>query len=130
MHIEEINLSEKLNFSKKILGKNFKFLLSNEKDNQGIHLAIFDNHKIKAIFSIFINNRIIEFTPIIIHPENQLKGYGTAIIKWLINYYEEMQFDNLISKIPKESLGFYISKGFIEKEENKSNKNIIEIAIK
>lgn len=129
MQIEEIDYNEILEVRHAVLYPNMDIAYAKvDNDHLGIHVGIKEAGNAVAVVSIFLDGRNIQFRKLATLPSYQGKGYGSTLIKWIINYAKEMQFKKVWGNARIEALPFYQKLGFNNMEETFS-KNDIEYSI-
>lgn len=108
MNIEEVPYDKVLEIRSKVLYPNQPIELTKvENDHEGIHLGMIDRNEIVGVVSLFLKDRKLQFRKFAILEEFQKKGYGTAIMKWIINYAEEMKLDSVWGNARRSAIEFY-----------------------
>ncbi len=97
-------------------------------DDKGIHLGIFEEGVLISAVSIFMHeNRNVQFRKLATRKDMQGKGYGIMLLKWLIDYANDVKLNRIWCNAREESLGFYQKAGFKETGErfNRNGHNYI-----
>ncbi len=88
-----------------------------ENDNQGIHLGAFEGGEMVACVSIFLEGRNLQFRKLATKPKHRNKGYATELIKYLIDYHRQFQFDRLWANARQEAVSIYEKLDFKQTKE-------------
>lgn len=87
-------------------------------DNKGIHMGLFEDGELMAVVSIFMGeNRSVQFRKLATRKEMQGKGYGSILLKWLVDYANDVKLTRLWGNARIEVLDFYKKAGFATTEE-------------
>lgn len=86
-------------------------------DNMGLHMGYYVEGKPVSVFSLFLKDGEIQFRKFATLPECQGKGYGTRLVKWLIDYAEDMKFQRIWCNSRADKIDFYKKYGFVETSE-------------
>lgn len=88
-----------------------------EDDDQGLHLGFHENEQPVCIVSLFLKGRELQFRKLATLVERQGQGYGTKVVKWILDYARDMKFDRVYANARVDVLDFYKKLGFVETEE-------------
>lgn len=123
MQIEEIEYQEVLKLRQEVMypDKDLDFVKL-ENDAKGLHLGIFDEGNLASIVSLFIEGRDIQFRKLATRPEFQRKGYASKLIKYVLDYANEMEFNKVWANSRANIYSFYEELGF-QKTANTFTKN-------
>lgn len=130
MFIQEIEYPEVLSIRKEVLypvAENAD-LAKLDDDDMGIHIGVIDKGETVGVVSIFLKDRKLQFRKLAIKKEFQKKGYGSAVLKWIADYAQEMQFDCIWANARKDALDFYLRNGYTDTNEE-FEKNGIQYTI-
>lgn len=86
-------------------------------DDKGIHIGYLVEGQPVSVFSLFLENNILQFRKFATLEAFQNKGYGTKLLEWLISYAQEMQFESIWCNARSEKTDFYKKFGFEETDE-------------
>lgn len=87
-------------------------------DEMGIHMGVFEDGELMAVVSIFMHeNRSVQFRKLATRKDMQGKGYGSILLKWLIDYANDVKINRLWCNARIEALDFYKKSGFKETNE-------------
>lgn len=87
-------------------------------DDKGIHMGLFEAGELMAVVSIFMGeNRSVQFRKLATRKEMQGKGYGSILLKWLVDYANDVKLGRLWGNARIEVLDFYKKAGFTATEE-------------
>jgi len=76
-------------------------------DEMGLHVGVYENNVLVSVMSIFLHGREVQFRKLATKKEEQGKGYASALMKWLIDYANDMKFDRLWCNARSDAKGFY-----------------------
>jgi len=86
-----------------------------DNDDMGIHMGVFEAGELITVVSIFMDkDRNVQFRKLATRKDMQGRGYGSQMIKWLIDYANDMKLNSLWCNSRKEAVGFYEKFGFKE----------------
>ncbi|MFV0417576.1 MAG: GNAT family N-acetyltransferase [Dysgonomonas sp.] len=91
-------------------------------DNSGLHIGVYENEELVSVMSIFLHNRDVQFRKLATRADMQKKGYASSLMKWLIDYANDMKFDRLWCNARVNATDFYKKFGYNETE-NQFSKN-------
>lgn len=123
MQIEEVEYQEILKLRQEVMypDKDLDFVKL-ENDSKGLHLGIYDEGNLASIVSLFIEGRDIQFRKLATRPEFQCKGYASKLIKYILDYANEMEFNKVWANSRVNVYPFYEKLGF-QKTANTFTKN-------
>ena len=98
------------------------------EDENGMHLALYDENKIISVISLFIVKNEIQFRKFATLQEYQGKGYGSALLRYVIEYAEHIRSKRLWCNARKDAVAFYQKFDFKETE-NTFFKNGIDFVV-
>lgn len=64
-------------------------------DDMGLHIGVYENEELVSVMSIFLHGREVQFRKLATREDMQKKGYASALMKWLIDYANDMKFERL-----------------------------------
>lgn len=83
-------------------------------DERGLHIGAFENNELVSVMSIFIEGRDVQFRKLATKTGQQGKGYATSLMKWLIDYANDMKLDSLWCNSRVNAVAFYKKFGYKE----------------
>ena len=87
-------------------------------DDMGIHMGAYEGSNLVGVVSLFMHpDRSVQFRKLAIRKDMQGKGYGGALLRWLVDYAKDVKLNRLWCNARTEAIGFYQSEGFSETEE-------------
>ncbi len=96
--------------------KNSDRIINDIKNNIAIGFIIKDNDKIIGFVNTFMENDICQFEDFFVLDEYQRKGYGSTLIKYVINYFINLGCNMAVLTADNEDTpkNMYFKWGFIE----------------
>ena len=95
-----------------------------EEDQNGIHFALFDNGKMVTVISTFISGDQMQFRKFATLPEFQGKGYGTMMLKHVLECARAEGIRKVWCNARCSATGFYVRFGFLPEGEHFIKNNI------
>ena len=89
-----------------------KVILSNDED--GIHLGLFDDNTLISVVSLFRTGDSMQFRKFATLSEYQHKGYGSEILRYLLEYSKNEGCDRIWCNARRSAMGFYSKFGLME----------------
>ena len=89
-----------------------KVILPNDED--GIHLGLFDDNTLISVVSLFRTGDSMQFRKFATLSEYQHKGYGSEILRYLLENSKNEGCDRIWCNARRSAMGFYSKFGFIE----------------
>jgi GNAT superfamily N-acetyltransferase len=86
------------------------------EDESGMHMALYDENKIISVVSLFIENNEMQLRKFATLQEYQGKGYGSALLRYVIDYAKHISIFRLWCNARKDALAFYCKFDFKETE--------------
>ena len=83
-------------------------------DEDGIHLALFDNNQLISVVSLFKSGTSMQFRKFATIAEYQSRGYGTELLNYLIKVSQTEGCNRVWCNARKNASGFYSKFGFSE----------------
>lgn len=83
-----------------------------EEDSEGTHFGAFLDNKLIGIVSLFHQGSSFQFRKFAINPSLQKKGYGTAMLKYLIKTVQDQSGTKLWCNARINAIDFYLRHGF------------------
>lgn len=91
-------------------------------DDMGIHIGVYENEELVSVMSIFMNGRDVQFRKLATRSDMQGKGYASALMKWLIDYANDIKLNRLWCNARINATEFYKKFGYKETN-NRFSKN-------
>lgn len=88
-----------------------------EEDADGIHLAFYSDDILVSVVSLFIKNGELQFRKFATLNEYQGKGYGSALLKFIIDYARVNKLTRIWCNARKNATDFYSRAGFKETDQ-------------
>ncbi|NQV74702.1 MAG: GNAT family N-acetyltransferase [Bacteroidetes bacterium] len=85
-------------------------------DKNGMHLGLFDDHKLISVLSFFKNDQSIHLRKFATLEPYQRRGYGTELLNYLLEISEVENYKRIWCNARKNASGFYSKFGFKETE--------------
>lgn len=86
-------------------------------DDKGLHIGYYKEGILMSVLSLFLNNRELQFRKFATLPEYQGQGYGSELVKWVLDYAKDMQFDRVWCNSRIEKTNFYKKFDFVKTDE-------------
>jgi GNAT superfamily N-acetyltransferase len=83
-----------------------------EEDEQGLHFGVFDGTRIVSVISLFIDGDDAQFRKFATRADMQGKGYGTALLQYLVNEARTYAIRRLWCNARTSKSFFYERAGF------------------
>lgn len=83
-------------------------------DFDGIHFGLYADHKLTAAVSLFAQGDVYQFRKLAVLPASQGLGYGTELLKYIIDFCRTQKATQLWCNARVNSKEFYLKFGFIE----------------
>lgn len=87
-----------------------------KEDADGLHLGFYEEGVPICIISLFLNGRELQFRKFATLVDYQHKGYGTKVLRWVLDYARDMKFDRVWANARVDAIDFYKKLGFQETE--------------
>lgn len=98
-------------------------------DNLGLHIGVYEADELLSVMSIFLHvPGEIQFRKLATRRDKQKKGYASALMKWLIDYGNDMKFERIWCNARIDTTDFYKKSGYKETE-NRFSKNEYDYVI-
>ncbi len=88
-----------------------------DQDDEGMHFGLFYENKLISVVSIFRKENEIQLRKFATLEPYQNKGFGTELLKYLIELLRLDNCDKIWCNARKNASGFYTKFGFIETDE-------------
>lgn len=117
MFISEVDYQDILNIRQQVMypHKDIDFVKLSD-DDKALHIGVFENNTLMSAMSIFIEERDVQFRKLATRIDMQNKGYGSALMKWLIDYAMDMKLERLWCNARVEAAAFYSRFGYKKTE--------------
>ncbi|NDV96958.1 GNAT family N-acetyltransferase [Dysgonomonas sp. 521] len=102
-------------------GKDIEYVKLPE-DEKGLHIGVYEDDRLVSVMSIFLHGREVQFRKLATDTGMQGRGYASALMKWLIDYANDMKFDRLWCNARTNATGFYEKFGY-EETDNRYSKD-------
>lgn len=83
-------------------------------DEDGIHLALYDNRKLISIVSLFLSGDEMQFRKFATLKAYQNRGYGSELLKYVFTLYKQYHCKRLWCNARLSATMFYKNFGFTE----------------
>ncbi|MBD8067846.1 GNAT family N-acetyltransferase [Bacillus sp. PS06] len=83
-------------------------------DDEGIHFGLFIEKNLISVISLFIKNDDAQFRKFATLQQEQGKGYGTALLDFILNEAESYGVKRIWCNARKNKADFYKKFGFVE----------------
>jgi GNAT superfamily N-acetyltransferase len=83
-----------------------------DKDFDGIHFGLYENHELTGVVSLFIDGKEGQFRKLAILPTAQGKGLGTLLMAYLIDFCEVQKLTKVWCNARTNAKDFYLKLGF------------------
>lgn len=120
MTINEANYQDVLKLRHEVMypGKDIDYVRL-DNDDMGIHMGVFEEGVLITAVSIFMDkDRNVQFRKLCTRTDMQGQGYASAMMKWLIDYANDVKLSSLWCNARKEVAGFYKKFGFEETDKS------------
>lgn len=84
------------------------------EDEKGLHIGYYKEGSIVSVLSLFLKGRELQFRKFATRTEFQGQGYGSELLKWVLDYANDMKFDRVWCNSRIEKTDFYKKFDFIE----------------
>ena len=114
-HIEQIAPELTWRIRRQVLYPDLEFgkaILDN--DDEGMHLGLFDQNKLISVVSLFQSEGNMQFRKFATLAEYQRQGYGTELLKYLVEIAKSDSCKRIWCNARKNASGFYTKFGFSE----------------
>jgi GNAT superfamily N-acetyltransferase len=99
-----------------------------DNDHEGVHFGLFADNRLTSVVSLFNEGTVYRFRKFATVPGDQGKGFGTALLSYIIDYVTSMGATKLWCNARASAGGFYHKFGFIETDET-SRKHGLDFVI-
>ena len=95
-----------------------------EEDPMGLHYGLFDQNRLWSVVSVFIKNGSAQFRKFATRSEMQGKGYGTALLNYLIADLKTFEVNRIWCNARLDKVPFYQKFGFTSTNQTFTKKGI------
>lgn len=96
-----------------------------DHDDQALHFGVFEDGRLVTVGSLFLNGQQAQFRKLATTPGSQGKGYGTLLIKKMLEYCDEAGIPLLWCHARQTAESFYARLGFYRAGQYFEKNNII-----
>jgi len=82
-------------------------------DFEGTHFALYLNHELTGVVSLFVKDDIAQFRKMAILPKKQGNGLGKLLLQYVIDYCKQQPIKLLWCNARVSAIGFYEKIGFV-----------------
>lgn len=113
--INEVPYSDVLEIRHKVMypEKEINYVILPE-DDKGLHIGYYKEGLLVSVLSLFLNNRELQFRKFATLAEFQGQGYGSELLKWVLDYANDMKFERVWCNSRIEKTDFYKKFEFVE----------------
>lgn len=86
-------------------------------DDKALHIGYYKEGVLVSVMSLFLQNRELQFRKFATLPEFQGQGYGTELMKWILDYVIDMKFERIWCNSRIEKTDFYKKFEFVETDQ-------------
>jgi predicted GNAT family N-acyltransferase len=113
LKIKNIQASETWDLRHRVMAPNRPFdSIKLPKDEEGLHFGLFDEEKLISVISLFVENNTAQFRKFATELSEQGKGYGSILLKHIIEKSIKNNIKNLWCNARITALSFYEKFGF------------------
>jgi GNAT superfamily N-acetyltransferase len=87
-----------------------------DNDDEGMHLGLFYENTLISVVSLFRKDNEIHLRKFATLEQYQNRGFGTELLKYLIELATTENYGRIWCNARKNALGFYTKFGFVETE--------------
>ncbi|RZK42761.1 MAG: GNAT family N-acetyltransferase [Pedobacter sp.] len=91
-----------------------------EDDFEGIHFAIYLDHELSGVVSLFISEKTAQFRKLAVRPQAQHQGLGSQLMTHLIAFCKIQKLEMLWCNARTNATTFYENLGFYSTEKTYS----------
>lgn len=95
-----------------------------DDDHMGLHIGYYVTDQPVSVASLFLKDGELQIRKFATMPSYQNKGYGSKLLKWILDYAKDMQFNRIWCNARTGKLGFYKKFGFVETNHTYMSNNI------
>ncbi len=103
--------------------KSFDFIKLPD-DDKGLHYGLFIEERLISVVSLFIEARTAQFRKFATLKEEQGKGYGTTLLRFLMDQAHQLDITKLWCNARKDKVHFYQAFGMRKTERDFSREGI------
>ncbi len=113
LKIKNIQASETWGLRHRVMSPNRPFdAIKLPKDEDGLHFGLFQEEKLISVISFFVDDKTAQFRKFATEISEQGKGYGSILLKHIIEESIHKNVENLWCNARVSALGFYQKFGF------------------
>lgn len=86
-------------------------------DDKGLHIGYYKEGLLVSVLSLFLKNRELQFRKFATLAEFQGQGYGSELLKWVLDYANDMKFERVWCNSRIEKTDFYKKFEFVETDQ-------------
>ncbi len=83
-----------------------------DEDNNGYHFGAFQDNKLVAVVSLFLNGEDCQFRKFAVNNSTQHQGVGSALLQHITNFAIDESATRLWCNARTTAIGFYLKQGF------------------
>ncbi|MGY4383895.1 putative GNAT family N-acyltransferase [Pedobacter sp. UYP24] len=115
IQIEQIRYELTWHLRHKVMYPNLPFeSIKLKNDSEGIHFGLYANDKLTAVVSIFNDGKIYQFRKLATLTEEQGKGFGSLLLKYVISFVKHDSGEKLWCNARVSASKFYSKFGFLQ----------------
>ncbi|WP_108821870.1 GNAT family N-acetyltransferase [Dysgonomonas sp. Marseille-P4361] len=113
MIIAEVPYTEVLELRQQVMypDKDIEFVKLPD-DTEGLHIGVYEQGVLISVMSLFMNKREIQFRKLATLTDMQKKGYASALMRWLINYANDIKAERIWCNARVNASDFYKRFGY------------------
>lgn len=113
MIIAEVPYAEVLELRQQVMypDKDIEFVKLPD-DAEGLHIGVYEQGVLISVMSLFMHQREIQFRKLATRIEMQKKGYASALMRWLINYANDIKAERIWCNARVNASDFYKRFGY------------------
>lgn len=82
------------------------------EDWDGMHFGLYYQYELTGVVSLFIAGKTAQFRKMAVLPNDQGKGFGLQLLKYVVDYCQSQGIENLWCNARVSAIGFYQKLGF------------------
>lgn len=86
-------------------------------DDKALHIGYYKEGMLVSVLSLFLHNRELQFRKFATLSEFQGQGYGSELMKWVLDYAIDMKFERLWCNSRIEKTAFYEKFEFVKTDQ-------------
>ncbi len=113
--ISEVPYSDVLEIRHKVMyPEKDKEYVALPDDDKALHIGYYKEGMLVSVLSLFLHNRELQFRKFATLSEFQGQGYGSELMKWVLDYAIDMKFERLWCNSRVEKTDFYEKFEFVK----------------